>query len=139
MSTTPEKTPTLASIEPEGVSWSPEADVKIKEVTPAEPVSTLPPKLEQSRTATPIPQQLTTSSVDTSSSSQPRKKIKLPSDLSTVEVVGGSSVRKWLNANLTPHLLEGMRRCGEEQPEEPLKFLGEFLLQKHEELKAKTE
>lgn len=46
------------------------------------------------------------------------------------EIVGGSSVRQYLNKNLTEPLLEGLRIVGREKPEDPLRWLGQFLLDK---------
>lgn len=51
------------------------------------------------------------------------------------EVVGGSSVRQYLNKNLTEHLLEGLRKVAKEKPEDPLTELGQFLLQRAAEMK----
>lgn len=51
------------------------------------------------------------------------------------ELVGGSSVRKYLNQNLTPHLLEGLKIIGKNKPEDPLYELAQFLLRRSEELK----
>lgn len=52
------------------------------------------------------------------------------------EMVGGSSVRKYLNENLTPHLLEGLKIVGKNKPEDPLYELAQFLLQRSAELKG---
>ncbi|CAH6722754.1 hypothetical protein CLIB1444_11S00386 [[Candida] jaroonii] len=46
------------------------------------------------------------------------------------EAVGGSSVRKYLNKTLTVHLLEGLKEVGKRKPEDPLKWLGEFLIER---------
>lgn len=55
------------------------------------------------------------------------------------EVVGGSSVRQYLNKHLTKHLLEGLNEVSARKPEDPLKELGEFLIRRSEELKATPE
>lgn len=44
------------------------------------------------------------------------------------EVVGGSSVRRYLNKHLTQHILDGLKEVGHARPEDPLKYLGEFLI-----------
>lgn len=54
------------------------------------------------------------------------------------EMVGGSLVRQYLNKNLTPHLLEGLRAVGKNQPEDPLLELGQFLIARSRELKEKS-
>lgn len=51
------------------------------------------------------------------------------------EMVGGSSVRKYLNEKLTPHLLEGLNIIGKSKPEDPIYELGQFLLQRSADLK----
>lgn len=51
------------------------------------------------------------------------------------EMVGGSSVRQYLNKNLTQHLLEGLRLVSQNKPEDPLKELGEFLISRSNQLK----
>ncbi|KAI9803483.1 MAG: hypothetical protein M1825_001826 [Sarcosagium campestre] len=46
----------------------------------------------------------------------------------------GAPFRVYLNGKVTPSLIEGMKQLGLEQPRDPLRFLGEFLLQKSKEL-----
>ncbi|CAN3375809.1 hypothetical protein DIURU_003910 [Diutina rugosa] len=55
------------------------------------------------------------------------------------EEVGGSSVRRYLNQHLTVHLLEGLKLTSQTKPEDPLKFLGEFLIQRSNELAMKED
>ncbi|ODV89944.1 hypothetical protein CANCADRAFT_1675 [Tortispora caseinolytica NRRL Y-17796] len=45
---------------------------------------------------------------------------------------GGAPVRRYLNAKVTPVLLEGMRKIAREQPENPLRSLGEYLIARSE-------
>lgn len=52
------------------------------------------------------------------------------------EMVGGSSVRQYLNKHLTKHLLEGLKVTARNQPEDPLRELGEFLIARSQELKG---
>lgn len=51
------------------------------------------------------------------------------------EMVGGSSVRQYLNQNLTAHLLEGLKLMAKQKPEDPLRELGEFLIERSKDLK----
>lgn len=51
------------------------------------------------------------------------------------EMVGGSSVRQYLNENLTQHLLEGLREVSKNKPEDPLRALGTFLIECSNQLK----
>ncbi|KAH6628027.1 hypothetical protein F5144DRAFT_604249 [Chaetomium tenue] len=49
----------------------------------------------------------------------------------------GAPVRQYLNSKVTGVLLEGMKIVAREQPKDPLRMLGEFLLQKSKELEGK--
>lgn len=46
------------------------------------------------------------------------------------EIVGGSTIRKYLNQHLSHHLLDGLRQLGYEKPEDPVRWLGEFLIER---------
>ncbi|KAK7725038.1 hypothetical protein SLS57_003951 [Botryosphaeria dothidea] len=45
----------------------------------------------------------------------------------------GSQTRVYLNQNVTPHLLEGMKKLALLEPEKPLKWLSDFLAEKSRE------
>ncbi|KAK3366900.1 hypothetical protein B0T24DRAFT_633967 [Lasiosphaeria ovina] len=47
--------------------------------------------------------------------------------------VHGAPVRQYINTKITGALLEGMKLVAKEQPENPLRMLGEFLLQRSKE------
>ncbi|CDO55541.1 similar to Saccharomyces cerevisiae YDR469W SDC1 Subunit of the COMPASS (Set1C) complex [Geotrichum candidum] len=47
----------------------------------------------------------------------------------------GAPTRRWLNENVTPALLEGMKLLAKEKPSDPLKVLGQFLIDKSNESK----
>lgn len=49
----------------------------------------------------------------------------------------GAPVRQYLNSKVTGVLLEGMKIVAREQPKDPLRALGEFLLQRSKELEGK--
>lgn len=51
------------------------------------------------------------------------------------ETVGGSQTRKYLNQNIVPHLLNGMRLIATEKPQDPLRVLGEYLIKQSESSK----
>lgn len=53
----------------------------------------------------------------------------------THEIVGGSSIRRYLNQHLTKYVLEGLKQVADEKPQDPLIFLGEFLIKKGKEQK----
>jgi hypothetical protein len=46
---------------------------------------------------------------------------------------GGAPARRYLNDNVTPVLLEGMKMLAREQPKEPLLALARFLEERHRE------
>ncbi|EED17003.1 COMPASS complex subunit Sdc1, putative [Talaromyces stipitatus ATCC 10500] len=50
------------------------------------------------------------------------------------KVAGGAPARIYLNEKITPYLLEGMKEIAREQPSNPLKVLGEFLIKKSNEV-----
>ncbi|KAI1497360.1 Dpy-30 motif-domain-containing protein [Biscogniauxia marginata] len=48
----------------------------------------------------------------------------------------GAPVRQYLNSKVTSTLLEGMKVIAKEQPKDPLRVLGEYLLQRSKELET---
>jgi COMPASS component SDC1 len=48
----------------------------------------------------------------------------------------GAQARIYLNKNVTPHLLEGVKHLAMERPEQPLKWLAEFLAKRSEEIEG---
>ncbi|RDA90138.1 hypothetical protein CP533_0761 [Ophiocordyceps camponoti-saundersi (nom. inval.)] len=46
----------------------------------------------------------------------------------------GDPTRRYLNTKVTAALLEGMKQLAKDRPQDPLRVLGEFLLQKSREL-----
>ncbi|GAB7341409.1 hypothetical protein MBLNU457_7660t1 [Dothideomycetes sp. NU457] len=51
-------------------------------------------------------------------------------------VAHGSPTRVYINQNVTPHLLEGMKYLAAYEPEKPLKWLSEFLARKSAEVEG---
>ncbi|KAL4992782.1 hypothetical protein BDW68DRAFT_148827 [Aspergillus falconensis] len=49
---------------------------------------------------------------------------------------GGAPARVYMNEKIVPYLLEGMKTVTKEQPANPLRVLGEFLIQKSNEVEA---
>ncbi|PYI25203.1 hypothetical protein BP00DRAFT_452342 [Aspergillus indologenus CBS 114.80] len=47
---------------------------------------------------------------------------------------GGAPARVYMNEKIVPYLLEGMKSVAKEQPPNPLRVLGEFLIQKSNEI-----
>ncbi|RMJ08519.1 hypothetical protein CDV36_011868 [Fusarium kuroshium] len=50
----------------------------------------------------------------------------------------GDSTRQYLNTKVTGVLLEGMKQLAKDKPNDPLRVLGEYLLQKSKELEGTT-
>ncbi|TQW10546.1 COMPASS complex subunit Sdc1 [Cordyceps javanica] len=48
----------------------------------------------------------------------------------------GDSTRRYLNTKVTGALLEGMKMLAKEQPDDPLRVLGEYLIQKSKEIEG---
>ncbi|KAL6868554.1 hypothetical protein J3F83DRAFT_737559 [Trichoderma novae-zelandiae] len=48
----------------------------------------------------------------------------------------GDSTRRYLNTKVTGVLLEGMKQLAKEKPDEPLRVLGEYLIQRSRELEG---
>ncbi|RMJ25812.1 COMPASS complex subunit Sdc1 [Aspergillus sp. HF37] len=49
---------------------------------------------------------------------------------------GGAPIRTYLNERIVPYLLEGMKTVAKDQPSNPLRMLGEFLIQKSDEIEG---
>ncbi|GLB11883.1 COMPASS (complex proteins associated with Set1p) component [Aspergillus tubingensis] len=47
---------------------------------------------------------------------------------------GGAPIRRYMNEKIVPHLLDGMTAVAKEQPPNPLRVLGEYLIQKSNEI-----
>ncbi|CDO94253.1 unnamed protein product [Kluyveromyces dobzhanskii CBS 2104] len=59
----------------------------------------------------------------------PKRELQIDHDrVDAVAMIGGSTTRRYLNEHVTKHLLEGMKLIAREQPQDPLRVLGEFLL-----------
>ncbi|KAA8646974.1 hypothetical protein EYZ11_000088 [Aspergillus tanneri] len=49
---------------------------------------------------------------------------------------GGAPARVYMNEKIVPYLLEGMKMVTKEQPSNPLRVLGEYLIQKSNEIEG---
>ncbi|KAJ5533334.1 hypothetical protein N7513_000324 [Penicillium frequentans] len=52
---------------------------------------------------------------------------------------GGAPAREYLNEKIVPYLLEGMKTVAKDQPANPLRVLGDFLIQKSNEVEGDVE
>ncbi|KAF2151838.1 hypothetical protein K461DRAFT_321993 [Myriangium duriaei CBS 260.36] len=82
-------------------------------------------------TAPPAPVSATSTPARTSS--QPPQGIIAPPEKPAAH---GSPTRVYLNQNVTPHLLEGMKYIAAYEPEKPLRWLSEFLAKRSAELEG---
>jgi len=51
-------------------------------------------------------------------------------------VAHGGPTRQYLNSNITPHLLEGMKYLAVYEPEKPLQWLADFLRDRSREVEG---
>ncbi|KAI5786454.1 hypothetical protein DFH27DRAFT_259563 [Peziza echinospora] len=51
---------------------------------------------------------------------------------------GGAPARQYINENVTPYLLEGMKMLVREQPSDPLKVLGEWLIEQNSRINGNS-
>ncbi|KAL5340325.1 hypothetical protein BJX70DRAFT_361431 [Aspergillus crustosus] len=51
---------------------------------------------------------------------------------------GGAPARVYMNEKIVPYLLEGMKNVTKEQPPNPLRVLGEYLIQKSNEVESQS-
>ncbi|MCJ1458048.1 COMPASS (complex proteins associated with Set1p) component [Mycoblastus sanguinarius] len=64
--------------------------------------------------------------------------VEVTTPMPTKAASHGAPARRYLNEKVTGVLLEGMKRLAAEQPEDPLRVLGEFLLQRSREMEGST-
>ncbi|KAI0177005.1 dpy-30 domain-containing protein [Pestalotiopsis sp. NC0098] len=112
-------------------------------MTDAEPSSAASPAVQQgaspapNRTGTPARatngvQEQQASSTSRAASAHPDPGFTMQSEAP----LHGAPVRQYLNTKVTGAVLEGMKIVAKEQPKDPLRVLGEFLLQRSKELES---
>ncbi|UKZ88049.1 uncharacterized protein TrAFT101_003814 [Trichoderma asperellum] len=99
------------------------ADVPTDQASPAP--ATFAPSPAPGRTGTPA-------HGSRAASAHPDPGFTMPSEAS----LHGDSTRRYLNTKVTGALLEGMKLLAKEKPEDPLRVLGEYLIQKSRELES---
>ncbi|KAI9838436.1 MAG: hypothetical protein M1837_002491 [Sclerophora amabilis] len=111
--------------------------------SPAPP--TIPPPLSTQSPApfrqqgTPTPTRNTNGALDTSSRTPLNNNSSSTEAAASVPIRAvehGAPFRRYLNTKVTPTLLEGMKQLALEQPKDPLKYLGDYLLQRSNELEG---
>ncbi|KAK5727940.1 hypothetical protein LTR17_012363 [Elasticomyces elasticus] len=71
-------------------------------------------------------------------SAQPARAASIPPPppVRTQPVAHGGPTRQFLNQNITPHLLEGMKYVAMQEPDKPLLWLSEFLRDRSKEVEG---
>lgn len=103
----------------------------------------------QEETATPeVKEELNSTSIDNHDSESSLKRQKVSQETTSNaspaahqppvhEVVGGSSIRQYLNKSVSYDLLEGLRQLARLKPDDPLRWLGEYLIKASDEQRNK--
>ncbi|KAI1814363.1 hypothetical protein GGS20DRAFT_414121 [Poronia punctata] len=81
------------------------------------------------RTGTPLRNMTQENSSSRAASQHPDQAFTMPDSAPP----HGAPVRQYLNSKVTPHLLDGMKLLAKERPKDPLRALGEFLLERSKE------
>ncbi|MCJ1298580.1 COMPASS (complex proteins associated with Set1p) component [Hypocenomyce scalaris] len=102
------------------------------EDTPMVDAAPSPAPLPHSTNSTPGPQRTATPTRTTNGNVNVEGTAPMPSKAAP----HGAPARRYLNEKITRVLLEGMKRLAAEQPEDPLRVLGEYLLQRSKEVEG---
>ncbi|TAQ90215.1 hypothetical protein B7494_g1509 [Chlorociboria aeruginascens] len=118
---------------------APARDVVMTDVTPDHPASpaviqpmTNAPSPVPARIGTPIRNTNGNEITSRATSQHPDPTPAIPSEAP----LHGAPTRQYLNSKVTGVLLEGMKQLAKEQPKDPLRVLGEFLLRRSKELEG---
>ncbi|OAA32776.1 Dpy-30 motif protein [Moelleriella libera RCEF 2490] len=108
---------------------TPQRDVVMSDVPVGNPASPVPGNLAPS----PAPPRIGTPGHGSRAASlHPDAGFAMPSEAP----VHGDSARRYLNTRVTGVLLEGMKQLAKDQPNDPLRVLGEYLIQRSKELEG---
>lgn len=98
-------------------------DIGVSSISTTEPLSPSGIPRESSATVT------SATAATTEREVSPKKELQIDHDrVDPVAMIGGSTTRRYLNEHVTKHLLEGMKLIAREKPEDPLRVLGQFLI-----------
>ncbi|KAG5940728.1 hypothetical protein E4U59_002270 [Claviceps monticola] len=124
----PEANCTIAPQQPSS-AWTHQKDITMLDLPVEQEVSPVPasvaPSPAPARTGTPA-------QGSRAASLHPDSGFTMPSEAP----VHGDPTRQYLNTKVTGVLLEGMKQLAMAQPQDPLRFLGEYLIQKSAELEG---
>ncbi|KAF1824068.1 uncharacterized protein K489DRAFT_368994 [Dissoconium aciculare CBS 342.82] len=82
--------------------------------------------------ASPMPPSIASIAASTRPGSMPPQPTARPEK----PIAHGGPTRQYLNMNVTPHLLEGMKHLAAYEPEKPLLWLADFLREKSKEVEG---
>jgi COMPASS component SDC1 len=82
--------------------------------------------------ASPMPPSIASIAASTRPGSMPPQPTARPEK----PIAHGGPTRQYLNMNVTPHLLEGMKHLAAHEPEKPLLWLADFLRDKSKEVEG---
>jgi len=93
----------------------------------------LQPSYQGAQTVQPVAQQHASSTGQSASQPRPSTPGQLtPTYTSSNQIApGGAPARQYMNEAVAPYLLEGMKMLVREQPPDPLRVLGEWLIEQH--------
>lgn len=108
---------------------------------PAPPPASVNPamlsnQVEHQSTIQPPAPTIATPPAASSANARPGSMPPQPSARPSQPVAHGGPTRQYLNSNITPHLLEGMKRLAVDEPEKPLFWLSNFLREKSREVEG---
>jgi len=118
----------------------PSTDVVMNDSTSELPASPAPlPSTSSNNAPSPLPQRTGTPVRANGNDTSSRAVSQHPDTASTMPAEApphGAPTRQYLNSKVTVVLLDGMKQLAKEQPKDPLRVLGEYLLQRSKELEG---
>ncbi|KAG5977851.1 hypothetical protein E4U55_006492 [Claviceps digitariae] len=128
---TTEANTTTQPQQPPSTTWTPQNDTAMSDMPIEQVASPVPANL----VASPAPARTGTPAQGSRAPSlHPDSGFSMPSEAPP----HGDPTRQYLNTKVTGVLLEGMKQLAKDQPETPLRSLGEYLIQKSKELEGTT-
>ncbi|MCJ1328852.1 hypothetical protein MMC10_005529 [Thelotrema lepadinum] len=121
-----------------GLPANGEANIGIKSEQDTAMTDSIQPSISPNPSAPPAP---TTPTPTNNASTMPTRNNaadtpSLGSVMPTQATPHGAPTRRYMNEKITRHLLEGMKRVAIERPRQPLRFLGEFLLERSRQVES---
>ena len=118
--------------DPARLSQTPSAAHDAQASNAAPPADLANPTAPAPATASPMPPSIASLSASTRPGSMPPQPTARPEK----PIAHGGPTRQYLNMNVTPHLLEGMKHLAAYEPEKPLLWLADFLRDKSKEVEG---